>query len=237
MMTSGDTCYSTLRREILSGSFAPGERLPPERKLAENFGVGRVTVRSALTRLAAANLLSVRQGSGYVVQNYRREGGPDLLRDVVEIAAHSGAFLDMARDLLHVRRHLARAVLERVAERAPTVDIRARFTRAVDAFEADMDGDLEILVQRDLDILSVLLDATGSPVLGLCINPISSVLRAFPQLGKAMYSEPRENLMGWRLLAEALSGGETMDAETLVGFLEQRDIQTLEAVAAAERRV
>ena len=114
MMTSADTCYSTLRREILSGSFAPGERLPPERKLAENFGVGRVTVRSALTRLAAANLLSVRQGSGYVVQNYRREGGPDLLRDVVEIAAHSGAFLDMARDLLHVRRHLARAVLERI---------------------------------------------------------------------------------------------------------------------------
>ena len=95
-MTSADTCFSHLRREILSGSFAPGSRLPPERKLAEDFGVGRVTVRSALTRLAAANLLSVRQGSGYVVQDYRRQGGPDLLRDVADIAANSGAFLNMA---------------------------------------------------------------------------------------------------------------------------------------------
>ena len=230
-MTTANTCFSTLRREILSGHYAPGDRLPPERRLADDMGVGRVTVRSALTRLASANLLQVRQGSGYVVQDYRRAGGPDLLGDVVAIAAESGAFSDVARDLLHVRRHLASAVLERLQERPLSVDDRARLTRAVDAMEAAVSEDLETIIHRDLDILAVLLDATGSPVLGLCINPISSVLLALPELGAAMYAKPMENVRAWRALSAALSSTVPLDVPGWTTLLEARDEQTLRGVA------
>ena len=35
--TLPDACAARLRRMILSGEFAPGDRLPPERELAERF--------------------------------------------------------------------------------------------------------------------------------------------------------------------------------------------------------
>ena len=74
-----DACADALRRAIVGGDLAVGARLPPERTLAGQFGINRVTVRSALARLARERLLTVRQGSGYVVQDYRRHAGPDLI--------------------------------------------------------------------------------------------------------------------------------------------------------------
>ncbi|QHC68437.1 FCD domain-containing protein [Rathayibacter sp. VKM Ac-2759] len=44
------------------GLVAPGERLPPERELAARLGVGRDTVRDAISSLADAGFLSVRRG-------------------------------------------------------------------------------------------------------------------------------------------------------------------------------
>ena len=52
---------------IKSGELPPGDSLPPERKIAELFGVSRVTVRRALERLAADGLIDQRQGSGTYV--------------------------------------------------------------------------------------------------------------------------------------------------------------------------
>src|SRR5690606_17342196 len=82
-----ETCARTLRRAIIEGKIPVGSRLPPERKLAESFGVNRVTVRGALAQLATSRLLSVRQGSGYVVRDFREEGGPDLIAGLAELAA------------------------------------------------------------------------------------------------------------------------------------------------------
>ena len=56
-----------LRRQITSARFAPGERLPPERALAEHHGVARGTVREALRQLEAAGLVARRAGSGTYV--------------------------------------------------------------------------------------------------------------------------------------------------------------------------
>lgn len=58
----------TLRRQITSARFAEQERLPPERLLAEQFGVARGTVREALRQLEASGFVQRRAGSGtYVV--------------------------------------------------------------------------------------------------------------------------------------------------------------------------
>src|SRR5213595_3714589 len=52
-----------IRAAIVGGKLVEGERLPPERELAEQFGVSRVTVRDALRALEAMGLIEVRVGA------------------------------------------------------------------------------------------------------------------------------------------------------------------------------
>src|SRR5690349_612479 len=52
-----------IRQAIITGRLEQGERLPPERELAEQFGVSRVTVRDALRALEAVGLIEVRVGA------------------------------------------------------------------------------------------------------------------------------------------------------------------------------
>ena len=56
--------YNTLKREIVSGDFSPGDQIPPEPELCERFGVSRITVRRAIQTLAQEGYVSVKQGIG-----------------------------------------------------------------------------------------------------------------------------------------------------------------------------
>lgn len=63
---------------IDSGEFPPGGRLPPERELAERFGVSRPTVREAIIALEALGRVEVKTGSGI----YVLEQSGDVLRNL-----------------------------------------------------------------------------------------------------------------------------------------------------------
>jgi GntR family transcriptional repressor for pyruvate dehydrogenase complex len=52
-----------IRAAILGGRVKAGDRLSPERELAEQFGVSRVTVRDALRSLEAMGLIEVKVGA------------------------------------------------------------------------------------------------------------------------------------------------------------------------------
>ena len=67
---------SHLRRAILEGEYAYGERLPPERELSVEFAAARGTVRAALDRLAALDFIVRRVGSGTFVR-YRGHAGQE----------------------------------------------------------------------------------------------------------------------------------------------------------------
>jgi DNA-binding FadR family transcriptional regulator len=56
-----------LQRAIETGAYSEGDRLPPERQLAETFRAARSTVRRALDQLERAGLVSRRLGSGTFV--------------------------------------------------------------------------------------------------------------------------------------------------------------------------
>src|SRR6185503_3061213 len=56
-----------LREAIQNRVLAPDEALPPERDMAEEFAVSRITVRKALDGLVAEGLLTRRQGAGTFV--------------------------------------------------------------------------------------------------------------------------------------------------------------------------
>ena len=53
-----------IRAKILDGSFAPGDRLPPERELAARLRVNRSSIREALKKLEELRLVDIQQGSG-----------------------------------------------------------------------------------------------------------------------------------------------------------------------------
>ena len=53
-----------IREAILSGELKPADKLPPEKELAENFGVSKASLREAFRALEALGLLEVRQGMG-----------------------------------------------------------------------------------------------------------------------------------------------------------------------------
>ena len=55
--------YTRLERDILEGKIQPGEALPSERGLMEQFGVGRPSIREALAMLSRAGLVTVANGS------------------------------------------------------------------------------------------------------------------------------------------------------------------------------
>ncbi len=52
---------------IADGTYAPGDRLPSEARLADELGVNRLTVRRAIEELARAGAVESRQGSGTYV--------------------------------------------------------------------------------------------------------------------------------------------------------------------------
>ena len=53
-----------IRNSIYSKTLKPGDKLPSERELTAQFGVGRISVREALRMLEQAGLILIKQGSG-----------------------------------------------------------------------------------------------------------------------------------------------------------------------------
>jgi len=64
---AADPIFEELAAGIVDGSLPPGSTLPPEKDLAERFGVSRVVVRQAVHRLADMGLVRVRQGAASLV--------------------------------------------------------------------------------------------------------------------------------------------------------------------------
>jgi GntR family transcriptional repressor for pyruvate dehydrogenase complex len=62
-----DNVAAQLERMILEGSYAVSERLPSERALAEQFGVGRSSMREALRIVESSGLVRIEHGIGVFV--------------------------------------------------------------------------------------------------------------------------------------------------------------------------
>jgi GntR family transcriptional regulator len=78
-----------LAEEIERGGRPAGSRLPPERALAEHFGVSRVTLRRALDELARRGVVA-RFGTGWVVASAAIGEPPNTLMSFSEMAASRG---------------------------------------------------------------------------------------------------------------------------------------------------
>jgi len=78
-----DVIMAQLEAMIIEGSLLPGQKLPPERELAQQFNVSRPSLREAIQKLEAKQLVSRRQGGGTFVSNNILGGLADPLFDLL----------------------------------------------------------------------------------------------------------------------------------------------------------
>jgi GntR family transcriptional regulator len=80
----------SLAEEIRRGGRQAGSLLPPERALAEHFGVSRVTLRRALTELENSGLIARSSPRGWAVAGSRIGEPPNVLMSFSEMATARG---------------------------------------------------------------------------------------------------------------------------------------------------
>jgi len=161
-----------LREMILSGSYRAGEKLPPERKLAETLGINRATLREALKTLEHAGLVRSRQGDGTRVLDFVQTAGLDLLRHLIPL--REATRRSLLRDVLEFRQIIGREVARLAAERARPEHLER--LREIAARPAE--GAEEALLQ-DLDFYTELARTTENLVFALLLNTVRGTVRSF----------------------------------------------------------
>lgn len=131
-----DEIVEQLETMILEGVLQAGERLPAERKLAEQFGVSRPSLREAIQKLVAKGLLVSRQGGGNYVN---QEVGTTFSDPLLALLAEKH---DAQKDLLEFRHTLEGACAYYAALRATPAD-HERLTAAFAQLEACYQGSAE----------------------------------------------------------------------------------------------
>lgn len=155
-------------RQILAGALAPGEMLPSERAIVEEWKVGRSTVREALARLASMGLVRSVHGSGTRVE---APSGRPISEGLSRLLRSGETKLSQ---LAQVRLPLETTIAG-LAARSRTTEHLARLERT-QVVLADPQATLETLVQADLEFHAVLAEASGNPLFGLVLVPIQELL-------------------------------------------------------------
>lgn len=139
-----------IRASILAGEFAPGDKLPPERELADMFGVSRPSVREALNMLASSGLVMSYQGGGTVVLSLVETTAGNPLSELIRSQQ------ERALDVIEVRKGMESWTAYYAAQRALPDDLR-RMEEIVNGMERnlvsmmpseDLDANFHILIAR-----------------------------------------------------------------------------------------
>ncbi len=109
-------------RSLARGDVAAGERLPPEPKLQEEFGVSRTVLREALKFVESRGMISIRQGRGAVVQPTEAWNLLDPL--VLSATLETHPTPEVFEHLMDVRELLEPALTRSAASRIGEDDLR-----------------------------------------------------------------------------------------------------------------
>ncbi len=153
---------------IEAGRLKPGDRLPPERDLADQVGVSRASLRSGIRSLQAMGVMNARQGSGtYIVAGPPRLGeGP--LRFLAALHGFTAEQMFAARTMLEVGASglaAANAAPEHVTAMAD--EVAAMF--------ASIDDPHQYLV-HDVQFHRAVAAASANPVLATLIDTLSQLV-------------------------------------------------------------
>lgn len=107
---------SALKSAIVRGRFQPGDALPSERELAEQYDVNRSSIREAMKRLEAWGLVTIRHGGATRVTEFLLNAGLSVLPELLESGGQLGT--SILGDLHELRGLLLGWSAEQAARRA-----------------------------------------------------------------------------------------------------------------------
>lgn len=97
-----DKVISKIKELINSGVLKPGDRLPAERKMALDFGVGRTQIREALHKLEFYGIIKTLPQSGSVINGLDINTLDGLISDVLNLQSYDFFSLVETRVVLEV---------------------------------------------------------------------------------------------------------------------------------------
>jgi DNA-binding FadR family transcriptional regulator len=160
----------SLSDEIASGRLRPGDRLPTEHFLSQNFGVSRNVVREAIASLRAQGLIESRQGIGAFVAAQRQPAEP-LQRVSAQLLEGDNTI----RNMFEVR-----AVLESQAAALAAAHMTPRRMKPIqDAVERMRyeGAPTAATVNADLDFHRAVAAACGNDYLAAMIRTVLEPMR------------------------------------------------------------
>ena len=167
---------------ITDNGLEPGDRLPPERELAQRLGVSRATLSQALVALEVIGVVAVRHGDGTVVTGRQRQA----TRIVEAIRETKIAALAAARR---------------------TDDDLARIDDALAAMAADIEAGGRG-VEGDERFHGAVTAAAHSLLLARLMDEIGDLVKETRLESLGQPGRPQDSLAGHRAIAEAIRAGD-----------------------------
>jgi len=152
-----------IREAILDGRLTVDERLPTEEELAARFSVSRPTIREALKRLAAQNLIRSRRGpaGGTFVNQPSREEARHAVANAASLLVSMGDFA--LHDISEARTEIELVCCRFAAARRTRAHLAA-LTAEIARQRTDDLSDEEFCAS-DVRFHRTLVDAAGNPAL------------------------------------------------------------------------
>lgn len=202
-LSLGENIAHHIQGLLHQGKLRPGDSLPTQRQLAQQYGTSVSAVREAISILSAAGMVDARPGRGTLILE-AAEQLPSVNLWLGAVTSEQEAL-----DFLDTRQALEHYTIAQAARRANPSD-QAELRRVLSQMK-DAQGDPERFVQADLSLHFAIARATGNPVMVKLLHaihtPISHVLR----------------YVSHQLIAEGRFGELYVIHEALVGAILQRD--------------
>lgn len=168
-MKAPEQIAEMLLKYILQGGVRAGDKLPPERTLAEQLNVTRATLREALKKLEQLKLIVIHQGKGIIVEDFHK-ASIDLIFSLLVIDGEID--LKILENILEARELFGTDVAKMAARRADKNDIEQMKILMEELVQTTDPGKLQ---QMDFEFFRLLAQASKNIVYTLLMNTIKSI--------------------------------------------------------------
>jgi GntR family transcriptional repressor for pyruvate dehydrogenase complex len=158
-----------IEKLVIDGHLKPGDRLPAERELSDQFGVSRTVIREAVKALQEKGLVEIRPGVGTFVHDGMSEIMRQSLGRMVMIDQRRGL-----ENLTQVREIFEPEIAALAAENATPVDIQA-MQKAIAVMDASK-RDVDAFITADHEFHQALANATQNKLIVGLIGSIVDLL-------------------------------------------------------------
>lgn len=189
---------------IRARGYAPGERIPSERELAERFQVSRGILREALSALEAMRVIERRPQSGIYLRDVAHEASVDMLA----LEADLGLPMSSAevQDLNEFRSMLEVQSVALACQRRTEADL-ARIDTVLRISEARLAAG-QSLAEQDADFHRALCAASGNKLIQRAANAFWLASRARREHYFADAANARRSLAQHQALRNAVAQGD-----------------------------